>query len=87
MSEAPKEAAKVVSLHGDEIRPPYVPDPKLVAGIEDVLELARSGEINGVVIAISNSDHTTQSRRLGVMSRGLIGMLEVLKMRTCQDVG
>lgn len=86
MSEAPRDTKKIVSLRGEAIRAPYEPDPKLVEGIEKLLEMARSGEINGVAVAIHNSDGTTQSLRMGLMSRGLVGMLEILKLSTCRDV-
>jgi hypothetical protein len=78
------DAPKVVALRGGEIVQPGQPLPDLVALLEEVLEMARSGEIKGVALAMIHTDDCSSMRRCGVQTRGLIGCLEIMKADLCE---
>lgn len=81
MSEEPK----VVSLRGHPIPAIGEPNEKMIRELERLLEAARSGDLQGVVVAMLHKDDTTQSMRCGVMSRGLIGLVSTLHHDMCHD--
>ena len=69
----------VVSIHGGvEIVTPG-PDDAVVAELEKLLEMARSGELVGFATGFVNRDLSTSSAQVGTRTRGLIGILEILK--------
>jgi hypothetical protein len=70
--------SEVVSLRGDAIRQPGQPDEYVVHELERALEMARSGEINGITIAYLHADDATSGRSAGLSSRAMIGMLHIL---------
>lgn len=77
MSDAPK----IVSLRGDPISQPGVSIPAVVSSLEELLEMARSGEIKGIAIAVLHADDATSMRRVGVQTRGC---LEIMKHELCR---
>lgn len=81
MGDEPK---KVVSLRGGEIVQPGEPLPDVVAAFEQMLEMARSGEVKGFAVALVHNDDCTSMRRTGVQTRGIIGCLEILKHDLCE---
>lgn len=70
---------KVVSLHGGEILQPGEPCADLVQKLENILEMARSGEVDGMVIALHHADGRRNDQRAGAGGRSMIGMIEVMK--------
>lgn len=85
MSDEP--VPKVVSLRGGGFAEPGIPIQNVIRTLEDLLERARSGSLQGVVVACVNSDDTTMSVRAGVVTRSLVGMTEILKLGIIQDLG
>ncbi len=83
--EATIEPSKVVSLRGEEIRQPNEPCADLIAKLEDLLEMARGGEIKGMIAAVNHWDGCTSARRAGAVGRSTIGMIEILKLDLCQE--
>ena len=77
--------SKVVSLTGAEVIPPGTVRPELVAELESLLEMAKSGEIEGIAAAVLYRDDCTTFRLKGRMSRALIGVIEMMKARICYD--
>jgi hypothetical protein len=51
----------VVSLYGDEIRPPEEPDSDTVELVEKILMMAKSGEIQGIFAILERSNKTILS--------------------------
>lgn len=69
---------------GIEIKAPGTPRPDLIAEIEKLLEMARSGEIAGIAVALSWRDECTSHVITG-QRIGLIGELEIAKARLVQE--
>jgi hypothetical protein len=67
--------SKVVGLRGEEIRPLGEPDPNVVAEFERLLEMARSGEIKGMMAAVLHSDDCVSGSRKGENNFRTIGLL------------
>ena len=72
-------AGKVVSLNGDPIVQPGEPQADVIEQLEAALEMARSGEIIGVVMVAVHSDECTSSCRRGFSNRRTVGELEIVK--------
>jgi hypothetical protein len=76
---------KVVSLkYGIPIAAPGTPVPELIEDLESLLEKARAGEINAIAYGVRYSDDLTSYRWVGVITRALIGALELAKLGMCQ---
>lgn len=73
----------VVGLRGEEIKPRGEPRPNVVEAAEEVLELAKSGEITGFAIAMHHADETVSSWRRGDFSLRLIGIMQALVTQMC----
>lgn len=73
------EEAKVVSIHDALIEPRVVVKPDVVEELERALEMARAGEIVGIVVVYNHADECTSASLRGRTSRAMIGMLEVHK--------
>lgn len=71
--------SKIVGLRGQEIADPRVPDRNVIAVAEDLLERARSGEINGIVAVMQYYDTATGMQRAGTVSWSMVGRLEQAK--------
>lgn len=67
--------SNVVGLRGQEIRPPGEVTPDVVKLAEELLELARGGEINTLVAVFIHADETVGARQKGVANYRLVGML------------
>lgn len=78
------DAPKVVSLRGDPIVQPGEPVEAVITEIEELLEMARSGEIKGFAAAVLFTDDAVTMRRPGVLSRSIIGTLEIMKLDICE---
>ena len=73
---------KVVSLHGGiHVGNPGEPDMSVVRMAEELLELARSGEINGLAVALNFTDRSSGTRHSGVVSRPQVGAMFSLMSR------
>jgi hypothetical protein len=70
---------KVVSIRGEPFAQPGVPQDDVIEQLERALEMARSGEINGVLMAANHADECTSSSRRGYSDRRTIGELELAK--------
>lgn len=81
----PTEKPNVVSLRGEPIRQPGEVIPEVVDELERLLGMARSGEIQGIAIVFIHSDECTGARRRGTQTRGMIGMLEIIKIDMCGE--
>ncbi len=66
----------IESLFGDAVVT-HKPNPDVIKALEEVLEMARSGEIVGFVGAVLHGDDSTTIRRAGYSTRGLIGTLVI----------
>lgn len=68
----------VVGLNGGSV-PSFEPDPELVAGLEELLEMSRSGEIVSLAGVLLHRDECTSYRLVGSQSgRGMLGALHML---------
>lgn len=74
--------SNVVNMHGEpaDITPPGTPDPDIVEQLEMMLELARSGEMNGLMVAWTYHDGATNGASKGYLSYSLVGRMEEVKM-------
>jgi len=64
----------IVSLRGEEIKPPGEPNPEAVEAAERLLELARSGEINTIFAVVQHADESVSAWRRGSITNRLIGL-------------
>lgn len=83
MADAP---TKVVSLRGGAIVSPGEPVDVVIEALEAVLEMARAGEVQGIVMVMMHADDATSTRRGGVKSRAMIGCLEILKLGLAEEL-
>lgn len=68
--------ANVVSLSGDPIKSPGEPVETVVALARSILEMAESGNINGLAVCFAYADGTFQGKRAGMAdSYGMIGVM------------
>lgn len=70
---------KIVSLSGEPIQDPRVPDPDIVKFAEWLVEAARSGEIRGLAIAYHYADDSGGHNHLGWASHSMIGRLHAVQ--------
>jgi hypothetical protein len=75
MSEAPR----VVSLRGEPIAQPGVPQADVIEQLERALEMARGGEIAGVILIANHANECVSSSRRGYSDRRTVGELEIAK--------
>ena len=68
----------VVSLHGKPIWSRGVARPDVVAMIEEVLELARRGEIHGAHMVLVHDDGFARKAMVGRCNYSALGALAVL---------
>lgn len=76
MNEPP---SKVVSLKGKPIEDPRTPDPKVVAGLRELLEKAESGEIKGYAAVSLHADDLVSYEIHGLFDQRTLGGLELVK--------
>lgn len=72
---------KVVALRGGRVVDRRVPNALVVREAEGLLEMARSGEISGFVVATATFDGAHQGWFVGDVGYTQIGRLEELKVR------
>jgi hypothetical protein len=77
--------AKIVSLKGEEIIPRGTARPDVVAALEEMLEMAKSGEIDGIAAALLLHDDCTTFRLNGRANRALIGVIRMMEFRLLYD--
>jgi hypothetical protein len=78
--------SNVVGLRGGEIRPLGEANPDVVAELERLLEMARSGEIKGTMIAVLHADDCVSGSRRGESSYRLTGLLMKLIHDYCAAI-
>lgn len=66
---------KVVSLRGDPVMAPGEVSPSTVALAERILEMARSGEIQGLVAVMLHSDSAVSYDCTGAVTFSIVGKL------------
>lgn len=76
--------SNIRSLHGAVILPPGQPDQNIIKVAEEILDRARSGDLNGLAYVMHHSDDTTSYEYIGRIDRATIGTLEMLKLRICK---
>lgn len=67
--------SNIVGLRGEQIRPPGEVNPEVVALAEELLALARGGEIHTLSAVFIHADETVGSRQRGVSNYRLVGMM------------
>jgi hypothetical protein len=67
--------SNLVSLRGEALRSPGEVNPEVVALAEELLELARSGEIHSLIAIFVHADESVGSLQRGMSSYRLIGMM------------
>lgn len=78
---------EVRSLRGNHpVRHPGNPDPSVVKALEDVLEMARSGEITGVAMTYAFFDGAPGLQWSGLVSWGMVGRLADLNQRMIEKL-
>jgi hypothetical protein len=78
--------SNVVALNGAAAMEVGEPDANLVSELERLLELARSGEGQGIVGAFLYRDGTSASFNAGWRNRSLVGALEMQKHQMIADM-
>lgn len=84
MTDVPAKP-NVVSLREGTIQQPGEPRPNVVAELERALEMARSGEIDGLAAVYHHTDECTTSIVLGSgYTRAALGQLSLVQFQICQ---
>lgn len=73
----------VVSLRGQEIRPPGEPVEETIKLAEKLLGMARSGEISGLVAVCTHHDECCSIMRSTRVTFRLIGALQLTVVEFC----
>jgi len=74
----------VVSIiSGREVIPPGTPRPDLIAELERLLEMARSGELDGIAYASLYRTDATDWNVFGRWTRSTVGALHCAIYRLC----
>jgi hypothetical protein len=71
-------ASSVVSLTGDPIYARGVPQPEVIEVLEEILKLARLGEIHGVHAVLVHDDGVVRKAQVGRCNYAAIGCLAAL---------
>lgn len=72
--------SNVVGLNGAPVPRAGEPRPEVVERLERLLEMARSGEIQGVGAAVLYRDDSTQVFAVGLATRGMLGAVTMLQI-------
>lgn len=67
--------SNVVGLRGEEIQAAGEPNPDVVKLAEDLLDMARSGQINALFAVMTHSDETVSALHQGLVTYRFIGMV------------
>jgi hypothetical protein len=74
------DEAKVVTIRGDKVLLPGAPASEdVIDYLEKTLEMARSGEVQGVAIVRTHGDGCTTYHISGRRARGTLGAIELVK--------
>jgi len=76
----------IVGIFGAPVPEAGKPSPALVARLEELLEQARSGEIQGLAGAALFRDGATVVVSAGLANRTLVGTLAIAQTRVVQDI-
>jgi len=75
----------VVSIvNGAQVVPPGEPRPALIEFLEELTEMARSGELDGIAIACLYRTDATNHAMRGRVTRSLIGALQLASFELCK---
>lgn len=78
---------KVVTLHGNTAPDPRVPDPDTIAVIEDLLERAEAGEIQGVAAVVAYHDESAGQFAGGhVVTTRALGEIQLMSARIVRQM-
>lgn len=78
--------SNIVGLRGEEIRPPGEVNLEVVALAEELLELARSGEISTLIAVFVHADECVGARKRGTGSYRIVGMMTKLIHDICASM-
>lgn len=81
-----KRVASIVSLHGKPIWRKGVRQPEVVELLQEVLTLAKRGEIHGVHMVLVHDDGVARKARAGRVNYATIGCLNVLAQGLADEV-
>lgn len=79
------DQSDVVSLHGNPIFVRGVPRPDVVEMLEEVLELARRGEIHGAHMVLVHDDGVARKAMVGRCNYAAIGCIAVLSAALIEE--
>jgi hypothetical protein len=78
--------SNIVGLRGDEFLAPGIAHPETAKLAEEILEMARSGEIQGLTAILSHHDAVVSARRTGRISYALLGIMASVAHDIVQDI-
>lgn len=74
------DTEKVVSLRGEKFEPRGEPIESVVKAAEEILAMAKVGEVDGLVAIMHHSDSATSAKTYGLaLSPAVIGQMEIVK--------
>jgi hypothetical protein len=76
---------KIVALRGQVMPTDPTVIPVVVERLEELLAMARAGEIVGIAYATVHPGDVTGYGRVGRQVRALLGAVELLKFDMCRD--
>jgi hypothetical protein len=71
--------SKVIGLRGQEVSDPRKPREDVIRMAEDLLERAKSGEVDGFLAVLHYADEATGIMRAGLASCAMLGRLEIAR--------
>jgi hypothetical protein len=80
------DSTNVISLSGEPVTDHRVPNQNLIEVCAELLDLAKSGEIDGIHLVMHYADHATATRRAGFLSWSMIGRLQGLITLATHDL-
>lgn len=78
--------SKVVTLTGDPVNDPRESREDVIEVAERLLDMAKSGEINGLFCVVRYHDESTGLFRRGVQTWALLGRIEQLKSAVLDEL-
>jgi hypothetical protein len=79
-------SGKVVSLHGETLTPASEPVASVIEMVEELLEMAKSGELRGINAAMLCRDDQAQIMRAGLQGVTLLGAVVRLQNWMCREM-
>lgn len=77
---------KVVALRGGKLPQPGEPQPAVVEALQELLEMAVSGEVVGVTVIYNFADESVGSRAAGFRGRKSLGEIEIAKSILIEEI-